>query len=162
MSKMRFLTVALFAAIVSVVYSQKDGRDMRIVSSLVNDLSGNWEMRDTLVTDSGTWTITCKLELVKDSIFRCSRSHSFVTTDDSRHSLFVNPGFGGSKWDIGNWKNPDSYNILYLYGDWGEIESWRIVKRDKDTLIVNPFGQFALDMQDWPFGQRKEVKWIKK
>lgn len=68
MSKMRFLTVALFAVIVSVVYSQKDGRDMRIVSSLINDLSGNWEMRDTLVTDSGTWRITCKLELVKDSI----------------------------------------------------------------------------------------------
>ena len=150
MSKMRLLAIALFAVIVSVVYSQKDGRDMRIVTSLINDLSGNWEMRDTLVTDSGTWTITCKLELVKDSIFRCSRSHSFVTTDGSRHSLFAEPGFWGPKWDIGNWKNSSSYNILYLYSDWGEIESWRIVKRDKDTLIVKPFGQFSLIRPDMP------------
>lgn len=35
MNKMRFLTIGLLATIFSVVYSQQDGRDMRIVADYV-------------------------------------------------------------------------------------------------------------------------------
>ena len=158
---MRFLVIALLAAIVSAVYSQKGERDMRIVTSYINSLSGIWEMRDTLVTDSGTWTLTCELRLRKDSSCYYSSDYSFVTTDQHYHRSYANAGFWGEKWDIGNWKYSSSYNMLYMYASGGEIESWRILNHVKDTMITRPTGQLLLEMLDWPFGQRKEIKWIK-
>lgn len=162
MNKMRLLAITLFAAIVSVVYCQVGDRDMRIVASYINSLSGNWEMGDTLVTDSGTWTLSYELRLHKDSACYYSGSYSFVSKDERSHRIFSNVGFLGTKWDVGNWNNPHSYNFLYLYTDGGEIESWRILKKEKDTLITRPTGQLLLEMLNWPFGQRKETKWIKK
>ena len=162
MNKMRFLTIGLLATIFSVVYSQQDGRDMRIVASYVKDLSGIWEMKDTLVTDSGTWTLSCDFRLYKDSTCYYSSGYSFFTKDKSKYSGYANAGLWGTKWDVGNWSYPHSYNILYLFCDGGEIESWRIIELKKDTLITRPTGQFVLDMLNWPFGQRKEIKWIRK
>lgn len=68
MNKMRFLTIGLLATIFSVVYSQQDGRDMRIVADYVKRLAGVWEFRDTLLTDSGTWYLHSELTLLKDSV----------------------------------------------------------------------------------------------
>lgn len=44
----------------------------------------------------------------------------------------------------------------------GEIESWRIIKFDKDTLTTTRDGKYLLEMQDWLLGQRKEIMWIRK
>ena len=91
-----------------------------------------------------------------------SSGYSFFTKDKSKYSGYANAGLWGTKWDVGNWSYPHSYNILYLFCDGGEIESWRIIELKKDTLITRPTGQFVLDMLNWPFGQRKEIKWIRK
>ena len=161
MNKMRLLVVALFATLFSAMYSINDKRDMRIVADYIKRLAGVWEFRDTLLTDSGTWYLHSELTLLKDSVCRYSSGRTFVTTDDSKHSSWVSVGFMGDKWDVGNWKYSSSYNILYLYGSYGEIESWRITKLEKDTLVTVPTGQYLIEMQDWPCGQRKELTWTK-
>ena len=161
MNKMRLLVVALFATLFSAMYSINDKRDMRIVADYVDRLSGKWDYRDTIVTDSGTWYFHSELTLLKDSVCRYFSGRTFVTTDDSKHSSWTSVGFMGDKWDVGNWKYSSSYNIIYLYGSYGEIESWRIVKLDKDTLTTTPAGLYLLEMQEWPCGQRKEIIWTK-
>lgn len=162
MNKMRLLVVALFATLFSAMYSINDKRDMRIVTDYVKRFAGVWEFRDTLLTDSGTWYLHSELTLLKDSVCRYYSGRTFVTTDDSKHSSWSSAGFMGDKWDVGNWKYSSSYNFIYLFGYSGEIESWRIINFDKDTLTTTPDGQYLLEMQDWPLGQRKEILWIRK
>lgn len=161
MNKMRFLTIGLLATIFSVVYSQQDGRDMRIVADYVKRLAGVWEFRDTLLTDSGTWYLHSELTLLKDSVCSYYSGRTFVITDGSKHSSWASAGFMGDKWDVGNWKYSSAYNIIYLYSSFGEIESWRIVKLEKDTLTTIPAGKYLIEMQEWPYGQRKEITWTK-
>lgn len=148
MKETRFFLVVF---VMTMFWGACSKEDSPVVVNYEKKLIGKWQLKDSIETDSGMWTLSYKLELKQDSTFIYESSESF--SNPSSVAIYACPPFDGV------WKN--SNDSIFFHHRWqgafSKDDSIRIKMKGADTMISyskgNLFGAGAWN------GYKKEYVW---